>query len=264
MRPPDPLQTVLIVQKGNHVCPAYHCWTWEINVLCLKNSTLLHQPQAYGSNIVTACCLPGVLNSKYKHGKASVWMCVSLTTKPYTASTSVLVLTHPPWLTSSSSFLHKEPSFYSLLNALRFDPGNKLTAAKSIRGGECGGGQKCWCRAVTSQALMVGWNITHTKAGSRPKVVHSRAWHSVKSLEAHTTLRSIQLLEIRRSTRQRQRGLGYIVWSAESLPKKTKKVTELLSVLHMVSPFPRINYQHSGCYKNTHAIHLPPEDDKTR
>lgn len=60
---------------------------------------------------------------------------------------------------------------------------NSCTAAKTIRSFDDGGGQECSCRAATSVAVMMAWNIAHAKV-IRPytsKSCRSRVWHSYKS-----------------------------------------------------------------------------------
>lgn len=138
---------------------------------------------------------------------------------------------------------------------------NSCTAAKTIRSFDDGGGQECSCRAATSVAVMMAWNIAHAKV-IRPytsKSCRSRVWHSYKSPEGHTTLRSIWLLDIKQSPSTTRVSLGYIVCCCKSL----KKVAEPLSVPQMVSPLPWLNYTDAGCCENSHTIHLPLEDNCT-
>lgn len=95
------------------------------------------------------------------------------------------------------------------------------SAAKTIRSFEGGGGgQECSCRAATSVAVMMAWNIAHAKV-VRPYTSKSWVWHSYKSPEGHTTLRSIWLLDIKQSPSTTRVTLGYIVCCCKSLKKSS-------------------------------------------
>lgn len=80
-----------------------------------------------------------------------------------------------------------------------------FTAAEIIIGGET----KVFTWAATSGTAFPQRLVAVQKQSNTP----------LKSLEAHTPPRSIQLVEIRGGTRQSQRGLGYVVCSCQSLKK---------------------------------------------
>lgn len=119
---------------------------------------------------------------------------------------------------------------------------------KALEPGE--GGQKCSCRAATSVAVMMAWNITHAKVLICPEVA---------GLEPDTQTNPLKPTL--------HRG-PFNCWKSDSTPAQPewfrlhrlllqviKKVAEPLSALQMVSPFPRLNYTDIGCCENSHTIH---------
>ena len=150
----------------------------------------------------------------------------------------------PLWLAWSSSFLLTAPGFCFLLNVCSC--GDKCTP--QLRKALEVGGQKCWCRAVTSLAVMEGCNITHTKAGRHPKVTRLEPDSQTNPLKPMLHWGPFSCWKSERAPAEPE-WLRLHRLLLRVIKKKKKKVAEPLWAVHMVSPFPRLNYRPIGCCK---------------